>query len=181
VLEVGKRYTSPVTGSWIAIVDRSGGVTKAERSLAPGSGHSEPHLHQDYTETWEALSGEGRIEVDREEREFRKGDRLVIEPGTSHRNPWNTGTEELHIRATLDPSNEFVEAFMSAFAQHLVEGEHGRLTKTEEMPLLQILVIARATKGRSYGASPPVPVQKLLLPFLAFFGRNVRGYRPSYD
>lgn len=70
---------------------------------------------------------------------------------------------------------------MSAFARHLVDGEDGRLTKTEEMPLLEIPVIAKATKSRTYGASPPVPVQKVLLPFLAFFGRHVRGYRPSYD
>ena len=181
MLEAGKRYTSPVTGSWVEVIERGGGVTTAERSLAPGSGLSDPHLHQDYTETWEALSGQGRIEVDGDEHEFRKGDRVVIEPGTSHRNPWNTGTEALHIRVILDPSNDFLEAFMSAFAQHLVDGEDGRLTKTEEMPLLGILVIANATKSRTYGASPPVPVQKMLLPFLAFFGRNVRGYRPSYD
>jgi mannose-6-phosphate isomerase-like protein (cupin superfamily) len=181
VLEAWKRYTSPVTGSWIEVIERGAGVTKAERSLAPGSGLSDPHLHQDYAETWEALSGQRRIELDRDEHEFRKGDRVVIEAGTRHRNPWNTGTEALHIRVILDPSNDFLEAFMSAFAQHLVDGEDGRLTKTEEMPLLGILVIAKATKSRTYGASPPVPVQKMLLPFLAFFGRNVRGYRPSYD
>jgi mannose-6-phosphate isomerase-like protein (cupin superfamily) len=181
VLEVGKRYTSPVTGSWVEVIERGGGVTTAERSLAPGSGLSDPHLHQDFTETWEALSGQGRIELDGDEHEFRKGDRVVIELGTSHRNPWNTSTEALHIRAILDPSNDFLEAFMSAFGQHLVDGEAGRLTKTEEMPLLEILVIAEATKSRTYGASPPVPVQKVLLPFLAFFGRNVRGYRPRYD
>lgn len=181
MLEAGKRYTSPVTGSWIEVIERGGGVTKAERSLAPGSGLSDPHLHQDFTETWEALSGQGRIELDGGEHEFRKGEPVVIEPGTSHRNPWNTGSEALHTRVILDPSNDFLEAFMSAFAQHLVDGKDGRLTKTEEMPLLGILVIAEATKSRTYGASPPLPVQKMLLPFLAFFGRNVRGYRPSYD
>jgi hypothetical protein len=41
-------------------------------------------------------------------------------------------------------------------------------------------VVARATDGRSYGASPPVPVQKAVLPLLAGFGR-LRGYKPSYD
>ena len=117
MLEAGKRYTSPVTGSWIEVIERGGGVTTAERSLAPGSGLSDPHLHQDFTETWEALSGQGRIELAGDEHEFRKGERVVIEPGTSHRNPWNTGTEALHVRVVLDPSNEFLEAFMSAFAQ----------------------------------------------------------------
>jgi hypothetical protein len=41
-------------------------------------------------------------------------------------------------------------------------------------------VIAKATDGRSYGASPPVGVQKATLPLLAAFGR-LRGYKPSYD
>jgi Cupin domain len=181
VLEVDKRYTSPITGSWIEVIERGAGVTTAERSLAPGSGLSDPHLHQDYTETWEALSGQGRIELDGDEQGFQKGDRVVIEPGTSDRNPWNTMTESLHIRVILDTSNDFLEAFMSAFGQHLVDGEDGRLTTTEEMPLLEILVIAKATKSRTYGASPPVPVQKVLLPFLAFFARHVRGYRQRYD
>lgn len=181
MLELGKRYTSPVTGSWIEVIERAAGVTTVERSLAPASGLADPHVHQDYVETWEALSGQGRIELAGDERDFRKGDRLVIAPGASHRNPWNTGTEALHVRVSLDPSNDFLEAFMSAFGRHLVEGEHGRLTKTEEMPLLEILVIGQATNSRTYGASPPVPLQKLLLPFLAFFGRHVRGYRPSDD
>ena len=181
MLEVGRRYTSPVTGTWVAVTERSGGTMKFERSLAPGTGHADPHLHQDLTQTWEVLSGVGRIEVDGAEREFRSGDRVVIEPGVHHRDPWNPSAEPLHVRGTFDPDNDFVEAYAAAYAQHLIEGEHGRLTKQEEMPLLQILVIAQATKGRSYGASPPVPVQKAALPFLAFFGRTVRGYRPSYD
>ena len=110
--------------------------------------------------------------------------RVVLEPGTKHRDPWNPSDSELHVRGTFDPCNEFIEAYVSAYAQHLIEGEHGRLTKQEEMPLLQILVIAQATHGRSYGAAamaPPVPIQKATLPFLAFFGRAVRGYRASYD
>ena len=47
-------------------------------------------------------------------------------------------------------------------------------------PLLQILVIAKALNGRSYGGSPPVPVQKAALPLLAAVGR-LRGYRASYQ
>jgi hypothetical protein len=103
VLEVGKRYESPRTGTWIAVVERSGGTMKFERSYAPNTGRADPHLHEDFTQTWEALSGEGLIEV-----------------------------------------------------------------------------IAKATDGRSYGAFPPVAIQKLSLPVLAAIGR-LRGYRARYS
>jgi mannose-6-phosphate isomerase-like protein (cupin superfamily) len=177
VLEVGKRYTSPRTGTWVEIVERAQGTMKFERSFAPGSGRADPHFHEDLTQTWEALSGEGMIEVDGAERELRRGDRVAIPPGTRHRDPWNPDGEPLHVRGTFEPDNDFIEGYASAYAHLLTEGG---LNDQEEMPLLQILVVARATNGRSYGATPPVPVQKVLLPLAAAIGRR-RGYRPSYD
>ncbi len=177
MLEVRKRYTNPGSGSWIEIAERDGSVMKLERSYASGTGRSDPHFHEDLTQTWEALSGEGRIEVEGVEREFRTGDRVELAPGTRHRDPWNPGDSELHVRGTFDPDNDFIESYSAAYAHLLTEG---RLNDQEELPLLQILVVAQATNGRSYGASPPVGVQKLALPFLSAFGR-LRGYKPSYD
>jgi len=177
MLEERKRYTSPETGTWVEIVERGPQVMKFERSFAPGTGRTDPHLHEDLTQTWEALSGEGMIEVDGLEREFRTGDRVEIAPGTRHRDPWNSSRAELHARGIFDPDNDFIEAYAAAYAHLLTEGG---LNDQDELPLLQILVITRETNGRSYGASPPVAVQKASLPLLAAFGR-LRGYRPSYD
>jgi mannose-6-phosphate isomerase-like protein (cupin superfamily) len=176
VLELRKRYTSPETGTWIEIVEREGDTMKFERSFAPRTGRADPHLHEDLTQTWEALSGEGMIEVDGEERAFRAGDRVALTPGLKHRDPWNSGGSELHVRATFDPDTAFIEAYGSAYAHLLVTGG---LNDQEELPLLQILVISKAMDGRSYGASPPVAIQKASLPLLAAFGR-LRGYRASY-
>jgi mannose-6-phosphate isomerase-like protein (cupin superfamily) len=177
VLEVRKRYTSPETGSWLEITERDGPIMKFERSYTPGSGRADPHLHQDLTQTWEALSGEGMIEVDGTEQEFRTGDRVELPPGMKHRDPWNRSGSELHVRGTFDPNNDFIERYAEAFAHLLTEGG---LNDQEELPLLQILVIAKATDGRSYGGSPPIAIQKAALPFMAAFGR-LRGYKPSYD
>ena len=80
---------------------------------------------------------------------------------------------------TFDPINEFIEAYAEAYA-HQLTADGGRLTDQDEMPLLQILVIAKATNGRSYGAFPPVAIQKASLPLFAAIGR-LRGYKPSYD
>jgi mannose-6-phosphate isomerase-like protein (cupin superfamily) len=178
VLEVGKRYRSTESGTWVEIVERTPELMKFERSFAAGTGRADPHLHEDLTQTWEALSGEGRIEVEGEERDFRTGDRVVVEPGTRHRDPWNASAAELHVRGIFDPPNEFIEAYSEAYAHQLTEG--GRLTDQEEMPLLQILVIAKATDGRSYGARPSVRIQRASLPLLAAVGR-LRGYKSDYN
>jgi mannose-6-phosphate isomerase-like protein (cupin superfamily) len=178
MLEVGKRYTSPRTGTWLEIVERVDGNLKFERSFAPGTGRADPHLHEDLTQTWEALSGEGMIEVDGEEREFRTGDRVAIPPRNPHRDPWNPSSTELHVRGTFEPVVDFIEAYAEAYVHHL--SESGQLDDQDEMPLLQIFVTSRATGGRSWAGPPPIAVQKASLPLLAAFGR-LRGYKPSYD
>ena len=177
MLEVGKRYTSPRTGTWLEVVERADGNMKFERSFAPDTGRADPHLHEDLTQTWEALSGEGMIEVDGQERQFRTGDRVAIPPGTRHRDPWNPSSTELHVRGMFEPVNDFIEGYAEAYVHHLTES--GRLTKQDEMPLLQIFVTSKATNGRSYGASPPVGIQKSSLQLMAAIGR-LRGYKASY-
>jgi mannose-6-phosphate isomerase-like protein (cupin superfamily) len=176
VLAVGKRYTSPRTGTWLEVVERADGKMKFERSFAPGTGHADPHLHEDLTQTWDALSGEGKIEVDGEEREFRTGDRVAIPPATPHRDPWNPSSTELHVRGTFDPIVEFIEAYAEAYVHHLTEGS---LNDQDELPLLQIFVTSKATNGRSWAGSPPIGIQKAGLPLMAAIGR-LRGYKPSY-
>jgi mannose-6-phosphate isomerase-like protein (cupin superfamily) len=178
VLEVGKRYTSPRTGTWLEVVERSGETMKFERSFAPGTGRADPHLHEDLTQTWEALSGEGMIEVAGEEREFRTGDRVAIAPAVPHRDPWNPSSTELHVRGMFEPINDFIEAYAEAYVHHLTES--GRLNDQDELPLLQIFVTSKATNGRSWAGSPPVAIQKASLSLLAAVGR-LRGYRASYD
>jgi mannose-6-phosphate isomerase-like protein (cupin superfamily) len=177
VLEVGKRYTSPETGTWVEIAERSGPDMKFDRSFAPGTGKTDPHLHEDFTQTWEAVSGDGMIEIDGSERPLEAGDSVVIEPGTRHRDPWNPGTAELRARGIFEPSNDFIETYAEVYAHKLTEGG---LNDQDELPFLQVVVIVKETNGRSWGGSPSVAIQKAGLPLLAAFGR-LRGYRPRYD
>src|SRR5690349_11189374 len=104
---------------------------KFERSFPAGTGRVDPHLHEDLTQTWEALSGEGMIEVEGSARELRKGDRVEIQPGTPHRDPWNPGGDELHVRGTFDPDNDFIEGYAGAYAHLLTEGG---LNDQDELP-----------------------------------------------
>jgi hypothetical protein len=66
VLEVGKSYESPRTGTWVEVVERRDQLVKFDRSYVPNTGRADPHLHEDFTQTWEALSGEGMIEIEDE-------------------------------------------------------------------------------------------------------------------
>jgi mannose-6-phosphate isomerase-like protein (cupin superfamily) len=176
VLEVGERYTSE-RGTWIEITDRDGGRMSFERSYAPDTGYADPHYHLDFTQTWEALSGAGEMEVDGEVRELRAGDRVVLEPGTPHRDPYLRGEGELHVRGSFDPDTDFVEGFAEAWAHHMREGT---VNDQDDIPLLQILVIAKATGGQSYTSRVPRGIQRVSLPLIAAIGR-LRGFKPSYD
>lgn len=176
MLEVGKRHQSTRTAGWIQIVERTPESMSFERAYAPGTGKADPHYHLDFTQTWEAVRGDGEIEVEGERREFSAGDRVRIEPGTPHRDPSNPGGAELVARGTFEPSTEFIEAYAEAWAHHMREGT---VNDQDEMPLLQILSIARATGADSYRAGVPRALQRAGLPLAAAIAR-LRGYRASY-
>jgi hypothetical protein len=176
VLELGEQYSSE-RGSWIRITDRTEGRMSFERQFAPRTGRADPHYHLDLTQTWEALSGVGKIEVDGEIRELRAGERVVLEPGTPHRDPYLPGDGEFQVRGSFDPDTDFTEAYAEAWAHHMREGT---VNDQDEMPLSQILVIARATDGKSYTSRLPLGIQKAALPLIAAIGR-LRGFRAKYD
>ena len=177
MLPVGTRYESARTGSSIEIVDRSEGRMIFERLYKPGTGRADPHLHLDFVQTWEGVEGEGMIEVEGEEREFRAGDRVELPLDTPHRDPYNPGGGDLRARGVFEPGTEFVERYAKAWAHHFREGT---ANSQDEMPLMQILLIAKETDGRSYRAGVPVGLQRATLPLVAALGR-LRGYRASYD
>ena len=177
MLPVGKRYVSARTGGWIQIVERTPDSGSFERLLKPHTGRADPHLHLDFTQTWEAVQGMGCIEVDGAERPFAAGDREVITPGRPHRDPWNPGPGELIVRGTFRPLPPFSEAYAEALAHHFREGT---TNEQDEMPLLQIFAIAAETDGQSYRAGIPVALQKATLPLASRIAR-LRGFPTRFE
>lgn len=175
MLEVGKEYRSARTGSTAKVVERTDSGMSFERAYKPHSGKADPHFHQDFTQTWRALNGEGTIEIDGEQRRFAAGDEIAIEPGTPHRDPFS-GEGDLTVRGTFTPCPPFIEAFAEALVHHTQEGT---VNDQDEMPLLQILLIAKEFDGHSYRAGVPVALQKATLPLVAAIAR-LRGYRAAY-
>jgi mannose-6-phosphate isomerase-like protein (cupin superfamily) len=177
MLEVGRRYESTRTGGWIQVTRRTPGQLVIERLLKPDTGNADPHMHLDFVQTWECLAGYGAIDVDGDRCHFRAGDSMEIPLDTPHRDPYNDGETDMIVRGTFDPNTDFIEAYGAAWAHHL---QNGTVNDQDEMPLLQILAIARAANGQSYRAGVPRALQRATLPLVAAIAR-LRGYRTSYD
>jgi hypothetical protein len=180
-VRTGQTYVNSRSGGEIRVLehwdDTNGRRFRFERMLPPGTGKGEPHLHEDFTQVWEGVQGEAMIMVGGEERPLMAGQRVVLAPGTKHRDPWNISTADAIVRAQFEPVPEFIRAYTEAYVNRMQAGE---LNEQDEFSLMQILVIAHAYDGKSYGISPPVVVQRAFGPLGALIGR-LRGYRSSYD
>ena len=77
----------------------------------------------------------------------------------------------------MSPGSEFAECFISSLGHHM---EQDTVNDQGEFPDLQLFVVLRATRARSYLAGPPVGLQKPVIAAAAVLGR-LRGYKPRYD
>jgi mannose-6-phosphate isomerase-like protein (cupin superfamily) len=179
VVETGRTYELP-TGSKIKVTgnprENGGKLLAFERTMPPGKGKAEPHLHQDCEQRYEFVSGTAQMDVDGEARTLAAGEKLTVPAGTTHRDPYNEGPGTLVFRTEIEPSPEFITAFGEAII-HMYE--RGGLNKRDDLPLLQIFVMVDAFDGKSYRAGIPVRLQTLVLPLVAAIGR-LRGYHPAY-
>ncbi len=173
----GDVYANPRTGTRVEFRELSPARLIFERRYPPATGKTDPHLHLDFTQSWEVVSGTATLAVDRESRTFGPGESVHVDAETKHQDPYNDSGEGLTVLWRIEPVNEFVEGFMNAYA-HLLA--HDRLNDQDEFPTLQLLVILRATRAKSYVASLPIGVQRATIPLLGALGR-MRGYRPSYE
>jgi mannose-6-phosphate isomerase-like protein (cupin superfamily) len=172
----GDAYENPRTGTRFAVKEASRERLVFERRYPPSTGKAGPHLHLDFVQGWDVVSGTATVEIDGETRRLGPDESVEIQPPTKHRDPYNETADELTIRWHIEPMNEFVEHYMNAYC-HLLSRD--KLNRQDEFPLLQLFVILTATKAESYTASLPIGFQKATLPLLGAIGR-IRGYRPSY-
>jgi hypothetical protein len=105
--------------------------------------------------------------------------RAVIQDGETyeHQDIHNPHESDLTVRWTVEPVNDFVEAFADSYKYLLTRD---RLNGQDEFTPLQIFPILRATRAQSWLTSIPIPLQKFVIPVGAWLGR-LRGYRPRYD
>jgi mannose-6-phosphate isomerase-like protein (cupin superfamily) len=167
--------TNPRTGAWLK-GSSDGADAVIERLMKPRTGKADAHVHLDYVERFEILDGTATIELDGREITIRPGETVEVPPGAAHRNPYNETDADLHLRHIASPGNEFTDAFVSSLGHHM---ERDTVNEQGEFSDLQLFVVLRATRARSYRAGIPVPLQKPVIALGALLGR-VRGYKPGY-
>jgi hypothetical protein len=176
MLPPGSSYENPRNGSRLTVLEMTPVRLRFERLYKPRTGMADAHLHLDFNHSWEVVSGRGRYELDGEAYDLDPGESAGIQVGRAHRDLYNPFDEDAVARFDLRPCNEFVETFFETLAWLF---ERGRLDEQDRFPQLQLFVILRATKARSYAAGPPLALQKAMLPLLAALGR-LKGYKPRY-
>jgi quercetin dioxygenase-like cupin family protein len=166
---------NPVTGQRI-IFRRTSGDTHGELLeveavyTKPTPSRPPVHYHPYQEEIFRVLSGELHAEIAGRPRTLREGETLVIPEGTRHE-MW---AEEAGVRVNWQTRPALrTEAFFETVFGLALQGK----TDEKGVPnLLQAAVIAEEYADVFRLASPPWPVQKLLLAVLAPLGRLL-GYR----
>jgi quercetin dioxygenase-like cupin family protein len=177
VVETGKTYENPNSGGTITVLeswrDNDGARVVIEREMPPNTGRGAPHYHLDFAQKFEVLEGSAKVRVDGDELDLGSGESVEIPVGTPHQDPWNDGLDESTVRLTIAPVPRFVEMYAETW---LDSYSRGKTNDQDEMSLLQILVIARASDGQSFAAGPPRWLQNATLPLIAAVGR-LRGFK----
>jgi quercetin dioxygenase-like cupin family protein len=175
----GERLYNPIQGDWMVFRETSrdtgGELLRAELIVSP-HGENPLHVHPYQEERFEALSGTLGIQKGDEHGKLKEGEEATVPPGTPHR-WWNDDDQEearvlVEFRPALNTEIYFETLYGST--------RDGKIDEKGPSFLLQHAVtLTGVNKGEFYRASPPVPVQKLLLAALAPVGRML-GYRDHY-
>lgn len=177
MIETGATYRNPRSGARAKVIESWSETGNRrfvwERTLPPGTGRADPHLHLDYRQTFECVEGVVKVEIDGTVTALSPGERVVIERDTVHRDGWNEGPGDAGWRMTIEPVPRFIEVYGATYLDAFARG---KLNDQDEMPLLQILRIIHETDGQSFAAFPPRPIQRLTLPIAALIAR-IRGHR----
>ncbi|MGI9400924.1 MAG: cupin domain-containing protein [Rhizobiaceae bacterium] len=188
-LKAGSTTTNPKTGSIWKIIEgdqETGGKGfTIEVTCPPDSGQDVlEHLHLDWVEEFEIISGKAKYRLDGVEKTAKKGDRITMPPGQPHIHPWNDGKGKMtyHQIVKFETSNPeaFQDVIGAFFTMFGLAGE-GK-AKEDGMPknLLQFAATIKAlTHHRGYDASAPIFLQNLTGATLGTFAGWL-GYRAVY-
>jgi mannose-6-phosphate isomerase-like protein (cupin superfamily) len=173
MLEPGRTFTSPRSGAYGKVVERTPERAVLERLMPPGTGRTDAHVHRDFDQRFEVVSGTATYAVNGRERTLEAGKAAEIERGIPHVDPYNASGEPLVVRNVVRPAGRFVDAYVASWGRAL---EEGRLDAQDEFTFLGLAVMLAEAKGDSWAAGPPIALQKLAVPVAARIGR-LRGHR----
>jgi quercetin dioxygenase-like cupin family protein len=174
-----RSIANPITGVRITAVvgpEATGGeYTESEVHLAPGADGPDEHVHREFEERFEVVSGRVTFSVGGRERTLGPGADVWVSRGTAHafRNDTDDPAE---MRVRTVPPGEGGEILATLFGL----AQDGRVDDEGQPDFLQTMVMAEADGGRTYFTDTPSPVQRALAEVFGPVGRAL-GYRATYE
>lgn len=168
----GEELTHPISGDRLRYLEVSGEEFRVEQFRMPGKFSLESHYHKEQTEGFEVLAGKARYIANGKEGTLVAGESISFPPGTPHVNPWNDGTEELHIIQSMRPAMDFAVVHKTL----IVGAGRGYVRPDGRTKLLAMAVVMGQAKGKTYSASLPEWLQRVAIAVLGPIGR-LMGYR----
>jgi mannose-6-phosphate isomerase-like protein (cupin superfamily) len=155
---------------------RKGDVLRVEIWADPGGGVTVEHLHPRFEERFEVYEGEITFRVDGAELKVGPGGRLAAAPGVRHCYQ-NTGGGQAHLAAEAEPALDLRESIEEAAAM----ARAGKFTRSGRPKgvgaLLEAAEFAQRYRETTVVTFPPLAVQKVLMPPLAWLQRRRQGRR----
>lgn len=180
MVSTGQRIINPVSGEEITFeqtaADTAGALLTFHFVLHPGGQVATEHIHPRRQERVEVRTGTLLVRLDGTDHLLHPGDHLVIPPGTPHRmhHPDPHGPD-LSATVAFTPAGRVAEFLDDVFSLAAT----GHTDHQGRLPLLQAAVTTAGYFPDVALATPPLPVQRLLLTALRPLA-HLRGYRRTY-
>ena len=170
---VAESVENPLSKERITFRKTGGDVFAMDISVAPGGGINAPdHIHPRQEERLRVVAGTARFRVDGRERTATAGEVVTVPAGVSH--TWrNVGGDELQLDVEYRPGLASAKTF---FRTYFGWAQEGKLKADGTPHLLDAAVLFAETHDFIALASPPLPLQRLVLGALAPIAR-LRGHR----
>lgn len=169
----GQVLDNPVTGHRYHILqaaaDTGGTLLDMEVTYPPGARAPAEHLHPQQQEHFEVLEGALQVRLAGRSRELRRGETLVIPPGTAHA-MWNPSAVPARVRWQTRPAlqtEQFFEAVVGLAQQ-------GRVDAAGTPRLLDLALLVPAFSEEIRVLRPPYWLQRVVFAILGPIAR-LRG------
>ena len=180
MLTTGDSFSS-ARGSRFTIIegpaDNDGARLVWERVLPPDTGKDQPHIHADCDERFEVTSGTATMQAAGVTKTLGAGESIVFPRGTAHRNPYNASSSELAFRGEITPCPPLIDAFVRLLRE---QWQSGKANSQDQISMLDLLLLSHAYDGQTYGAGPPIWLQKATVPLGMMIARAT-GHRLPAD
>ncbi|MBG45367.1 MAG: hypothetical protein CMB76_02470 [Euryarchaeota archaeon] len=178
---VGPIISQPALGEFVIPLaygrDNNGELERMLVIFSPKNKGPPEHVHPNYDELFEVISGDYVFSVNRKDQKAGPGDKLTVKKGVPHR--WrNVGEDYGFTIAESRPAARMLEVLFSIFGM----AHEGKLTKKGQPKLFHAIVIGREYSDDTVPTFPPPFItyflSMLLMPFAKLLG--YKSTEPRY-